>query len=217
MNQRPARFRLPALWPKPADGPAGERLLERFAELGRAEAALTRRVPVAALLRCLGGNAPYLADLALREAASLRRLLKDGPDAVVATALAELAAAAPAMARPRVAALLRQAKRRVALAVAIADIGDVWTLEQVTGALSALAEATLGLAVAHLLRAAHDAGELSLPHPDLPSRDCGFTVLGMGKLGAGELNYSSDIDLILLQDPDSGVYPGDEPRAILSP
>ena len=38
-----------------------------------------------------------------------------------------------------------------------------------------------------------------------------FVALGMGKLGAGELNYSSDIDLILLHDPDAGVYHGDAP------
>jgi glutamate-ammonia-ligase adenylyltransferase len=208
-----APFHLPAVWPPPADPPAGERLLQGFAELGRAEAGLARRGPVAAMLRCLGGNAPYLADLALREAASLRRLVRDGPDAVVAAAMAELAALPPGSPRPRVAALLRQAKRRVALVVAVADIGGVWTLEQVTASLSALAEATLGLAVAHLLRSAHDAGELVLPHPETPARECGFTVLGMGKLGAGELNYSSDVDLILLHDPAAGVYPGDQPRA----
>ena len=69
----------------------------------------------------------------------------------------------------------------------------MWPLERVTAALADLAEAALGLAVAHLLRAAHDAGELRLPDPDDPARGGGFTVLGMGKLGARELNYSSAI------------------------
>ena len=39
----------------------------------------------------------------------------------------------------------------------------------------------------------------SSPYPELAG--CGWTVLALGKLGAGELNYSSDVDLILLHDP----------------
>ena len=87
------------------------------------------------LPRCcdaLGGNSPFLADLAVREAASLRALIAAGPDAVVAAAMAELAAIAPATRRDRVAAAMRRAKRIVALATAIADIGGIWPLERVT-------------------------------------------------------------------------------------
>ena len=94
----------------------------------------------------------------------------------------------------------------VALATAVADLGGIWQLEQVTAALSDLAEAALTLAAAHLLRAAHDAGELLLPDPDNPGQGGGFTVLGMGKLGARELNYSSDVDLVLLYDPAAPIY-----------
>ena len=61
--------------------------------------------------------------------------------------------------------------------------------------------ASLSLALAHLLRAAHDMGGLVLPDPERPEAGGGFTVLGMGKFGARELNYSSDIDLIVLYDP----------------
>ena len=60
--------------------------------------------------------------------------------------------------------------------------------------------------MAHLLRTAHDAGELRLPDPADPARGGGFTVLGMGKLGARELNYSSDVDLVLLYDPAAPIY-----------
>ena len=198
-------------WPAPADSGAGLRLLERFSDLGPAEAKLARTAPVAAMLQCLGGNSPYLADLVIREAAALRRILRLGPVAVVAAALAALARIPPTAARVRIASEVRAAKRVVALAVAVADIGGAWTLEQVTNTLSTLAEATLGLVVAHLLRDAHDRGELALPFKDDPARACGFVALGMGKLGAEELNYSSDIDLILLHDPDAGVYNGDGP------
>ncbi len=204
---------LPAHWPAPADPAAGERLVERYAELGRAEARLASQPAFAAMLRCLGGNAPYLADLAIREAGVLRALAQSGPDAVVDAAMATLGKLKPSAVRPRIAAGVRAAKRAVALAVAVADIGGLWRLQQVTAALSELAEATLRLCVSHLLRDGHAQGDLRLPHPAEPSRACGFTVLGMGKLGARELNYSSDIDLILLHDPDSGVYHGDEPTA----
>jgi [glutamine synthetase] adenylyltransferase / [glutamine synthetase]-adenylyl-L-tyrosine phosphorylase len=204
MSETP--FRLPENWPSPHDAGAADRLIERFAELGRTEARLASRPPVARLLRALGGNSPYLADLAVREAASLRSIVASGPDAVAATALRELAALPPQTRRERVAAALRRAKRIVALVAAVGDIGGIWPLERVTGALSDLAEATLCLAMAHLLRAAHDAGELRLADPDDPARGGGFTVLGMGKLGARELNYSSDVDLVLLYDSAASIY-----------
>ncbi len=201
-----AEFRLPESWPCPYDAGAAKRLVERCSELGRVEARLAARPAVAALLRSLGGNSPFLADLAVREVASLRALVSSGPDSVVNAAMAELAAVAPSSRRDRIAAAMRRTKRIVALATAIADIGGIWPLERVTAALSSLAEATLSLAMAHLLRAAHDAGELRLPDPPDPARGSGFTVLGMGKLGARELNFSSDVDLVLLYDPAAAIY-----------
>ena len=197
-------------WPSPADAAAAARLLERFAPLDPDGC-----VPVP-LLRCLGGNAPFLAELALREAETLRVLARDGPDAAVAPVLAALAAVPPTAARPRVTAALREAKRRIALAVAVADIGGLWRLERVTATLSDLAETALALAAAHLLRSAHDAGEIALPHPADPACGAGLIVLGMGKLGARELNYSSDIDLVLLHDPDAGLLPAEEAGAFFT-
>ncbi len=199
-------FTLPVAWPDPYDGAAADRLLERIAALGRAEARMAAQPAARAMLRCIGGNSPFLSDLALREAATLRRLVVDGPDAVVGLAMAALAAIKPSAARERVVAGLRAAKRVVALTTALADIGGLWVLEQVTTALSDLAEAALRLSVAHLLRSAHDQGELMLPDPDNPAQGGGFTVLGMGKLGARELNYSSDVDLVLLYDPAAPIY-----------
>ena len=194
------------IWPAPFDAGAAERLLERFAGLGRTETRLAGRAGVAAMLRCLGGDSPFLSDLVLRESGDAGQFLADGPDATVAAAMTVLAQVKPVLRGARVAAALRRAKRQVALICALADIGGRWQLDQVTETLSALAEATLGLAVSHLLRTAHDAGELALPDPEHPSAGGGFTVLGMGKLGARELNYSSDIDLVLLFDPAAPIY-----------
>ena len=211
-----------SVWPLPFDDGAATRLRERFAAIdpgtsrgtsGGAPRYVPRYVPrggadpdVQALLQSIGGNSPYLSDLILREPATVTAFLDDGPDTATAAAMERLAKVPASARRERVAAAMRQAKREIALLCALADISGLWRLEQVTGALSALAEATLSLSVDHLLRAAHDAGDLILPDPANPSAGGGFTVLGMGKLGARELNYSSDVDLILLFDPAAPIY-----------
>jgi glutamate-ammonia-ligase adenylyltransferase len=199
---------MPRHWPSPYDEAAADRLVERFHGIGQPEARLMEVPDVLSMLRSVGGNSPYLAGLMLREADSVRRLVTDGPDAAFAHALSCLSHVSPASKRPEIAAALRQAKRVVALIVAIADIGGNWPLETVTGALSELAEVTLRLAIRHLLRSAHDAGEIRLQDANRPDLNCGFVVLAMGKLGAAELNYSSDIDLILLYDGTAPVYAG---------
>ncbi len=202
---RSSSFSLPRLWPLPADPGGAARLAEQLpAPHGRAADAGS----VAALIACLGGNSPYLAGLALREPVSFETLLRRGPDAAVEDALSSLRALDPGVSRAALARAMRQAKRQVALAAAVADIGGLWQLEQVSGTLSRLAEAALGAAVRHLLGTAAARGELTLADPSQPECGSGFVVLGMGKLGAGELNYSSDIDLILLYDPDA--HPGRE-------
>jgi glutamate-ammonia-ligase adenylyltransferase len=203
-----AVFSLPRDWPRPSDEAAARRLAEQFAALGPAEAGFVARPEAAAMLAAIAGNSPYLPELALREPAVVLGFAAQGPGPLVADAIAA-AAVPPDAPRARVAAALRGAKRVVALATALADIGRVWPLARVTAALSDLAETALRTAVAHLLRAAHEAGELTLPDPADPARGSGFTVLGMGKLGARELNYSSDVDLIVLYDPAARVYTGD--------
>ncbi len=190
-----------ATWPAPADPAAAARLAERFAALGAAEARLAGNPAFAAMLQALGGNSPYLSDLALREATVLRRLWRDGPDAVATAALRTVARSPADADRATLAATLRQAKRRVALATALADIGGVWPLQQITQTLSALAEASLDASVAFALLAASARGTLQLPRGRRMLAECGLVVLGMGKLGARELNYSSDIDLVLIYDP----------------
>jgi [glutamine synthetase] adenylyltransferase / [glutamine synthetase]-adenylyl-L-tyrosine phosphorylase len=197
---------MPSHWPAPYDLAAADRLVERFQAIGETETTLLKKPGVLPMLRCLGGNSPYLAALAVREAESVGRLVANGPGAAFAHCLSGLSHLSPAARRADIAAALRQAKRGAALIVAIADIGGLWPLETVTGALSELAETALRLAIRHLLRAAHDAGDIRLPDVRRPDLDCGFVALAMGKLGAAELNYSSDIDLVLLYDATASVY-----------
>jgi len=168
------------------------------------------------MLAALGGGSPFLSDLLLREYATALIAAHAGPEAAVAGAMQVLASIPPTAPRAQVAGTMRQAKRQVALAVAMADIGGAWGQARVTLALSDLAEAALRLTVNHLLRAAHVARELTLPDPDRPAQGCGLTVLGMGKLGARELNYSSDIDLVLLFDPAAQPGHADNLRAVFT-
>ena len=86
---------------------------------------------------------------------------------------------------------LRQRRHRVALAVALADISGEWPLERVMRALSDEADAAATFALQTAM------AEVA----DDPSTD-GFSILALGKLGSRELNYSSDIDPILLYDPE---------------
>lgn len=100
---------------------------------------------------------------------------------------------------------LRQAKRRVSLTLALHDLARLIDARHTTAALSELADAALGAAFDHLLRGGHEAGKLTLPDPENPSEKSGLIVLGMGKHGAHELNYSSDIDIVVFFDPAAGV------------
>ncbi|RMF09596.1 MAG: bifunctional [glutamine synthetase] adenylyltransferase/[glutamine synthetase]-adenylyl-L-tyrosine phosphorylase, partial [Alphaproteobacteria bacterium] len=170
-------------------------------------------------LSAIFGNSPYLTRSMINNPDFVGALLEQGPDAVTAQITEDLARQVPALTDVNaVMAALRRAKTRFALAVAAADIWELWSLQEVTGHLSDFAELTLDLAVAHLLRAGMTKGELAPPEgvtdpasvpakPDL-GRQSGFVVLGMGKLGARELNYSSDVDLILLFDNEVVRYTG---------
>jgi glutamate-ammonia-ligase adenylyltransferase len=151
------------------------------------------------LLESLFGHSPFLAHCLLVEPLFLMELAAKSVDSCFAEILATCRD--PKLAnktKAEVETALRQAKRRAALVIALADISGQWPLLQVTAALSELADASLDAALAHLLLAAHERGDLVLTNPADPLKDCGYAVIGMGKYGARELNYSSDIDIIPL-------------------
>jgi [glutamine synthetase] adenylyltransferase / [glutamine synthetase]-adenylyl-L-tyrosine phosphorylase len=154
------------------------------------------------LLAAIFGNSPFLSGVAINEWAYLTRFVEEGADPLFTETAAAIEL--PTDLGEDTAGLMRRlriAKRRVALVAAVAELVSAWSLEQQTSALSRFAEAALGAALRHLLRQAASGGSIGLPSTDDPERDSGFIVLGMGKLGGYELNYSSDIDLILLYDP----------------
>ncbi|MGE5271145.1 MAG: bifunctional [glutamine synthetase] adenylyltransferase/[glutamine synthetase]-adenylyl-L-tyrosine phosphorylase [Thiohalocapsa sp.] len=194
--------------------PADERLLE----LGRAawdaalsEAADGARAAAARawsatpagkrLLAALFGNSPFLGGAAAAEWDFLTRLIEEGADPLFdAIAAATETHADSGENQAMLMRRLRVARRRVALLVALADIVGLWPLERQMAALSRFADAAIGAAVRHLLRAATASGAVAGLDIDDPEPGSGLIVLAMGKLGGGELNYSSDIDLILLYD-----------------
>ena len=174
--------------------------------------------PAAApLLTAIFGNSPYLSRGLIADQTFARVLIEDGPDVACAAAEAALDGGPEAESTDDLMERLRTAKRRAALAIALADIASVWPLEATTAALSRIAESALRATCGHLLRQRHEAGDLALPAPDTPERGSGLIVLGMGKLGARELNYSSDIDLIVLYDDDTAPLAGDSgPQALFN-
>lgn len=148
-----------------------------------------------ALVQGAAGSSPYLAGLIVKEAAWLPPALAE-PDA----ALSREIAAARTQGADGLADALRQGKRRVALLTALADLGGAWPLESVTGALTDFADAACQSALRAGIALQIKRGKLpGKTEADLDDA-AGMCVLAMGKMGAGELNYSSDIDLICLFD-----------------
>jgi len=172
--------------PGEPDQAFAEDLTARLAERGHgAPEAMDALASVAAV-------SPYLRQLMLAAPDAVRAVLSRPLAAVVAEATAvEAAADLDAVGRA-----LRQAKTRVALAVALADLCGGADVATVTGALSDTADAAIATALSSVLLEAAVRGAIE----DADPQHSGLVVLALGKLGAHELNYSSDVDLVALVD-----------------
>ncbi|MEJ1998380.1 MAG: bifunctional [glutamine synthetase] adenylyltransferase/[glutamine synthetase]-adenylyl-L-tyrosine phosphorylase [Maritimibacter sp.] len=148
------------------------------------------------LLSGMAGCSPYLKGLLEREALWLRAALPYRPETALEMVLGEIRASS----QSELNSVLRQAKQRVALLTALADLGGVWSLEEVTGALTRFADRATHEALCFHVGQEIRRGKLpGAVEDDIPTA-AGAVALAMGKMGAGELNYSSDIDLIMLFD-----------------
>jgi [glutamine synthetase] adenylyltransferase / [glutamine synthetase]-adenylyl-L-tyrosine phosphorylase len=103
--------------------------------------------------------------------------------------------------------ILRQARNRFAVLIAALESSGAMPVEESCRELTAFADAALRAATNCALRSLHASGRLTLPNPNDPERGCGFVILAMGKQGACELNYSSDIDLIVLYNDEASAVP----------
>jgi [glutamine synthetase] adenylyltransferase / [glutamine synthetase]-adenylyl-L-tyrosine phosphorylase len=184
------------------------RLAEWLASIARTPAgkALDRLVDstpkLSALLAALAEHSPYLWELASEKPARLLAILEAEPAQHLERMLAKAErAVAAAKNESEAMRLLRRAKSKAALLIAVADIGGVWPVMRTTAAVTNVADRTLAAAVKFLLADAIHRSKFKPDDPSRPEHGCGLIVLAMGKMGAHELNYSSDIDLIVLYDP----------------
>lgn len=163
---------------------------------------------ISAFLAAVIETSSYLRDLMTKDPLRLGAILCEHPsdriEGLVARALEERFASEAEVMRH-----LRLIKQDAALTIGLADLAGLWTVKQVTNALTDIADATLRGALCFCLSEQHRRGKLTLPDPDNPEEGSGYFALAMGKHGAGELNYSSDIDLIVLFDGE--VAPCDDP------
>jgi len=178
----------PHIPPRPFDPARAARVREALAERGFSSGEK--------LLDAVFGNSPYLGRLAQREVGALGEYFAAGPETVLNAAILLAHASARAESEAQAMQELRAAKRRAALAIAMADIAGTWDVDKVTGELSRFADACVAAALRFLLRAESARGGAA----EVSEEACGLTILAMGKYGAFELNYSSDIDLVVFYD-----------------
>ena len=144
----------------------------------------------AAAPRVLAASRFVRETLEKQREALLARLVDPAP---VSRAALESALALAAVDEAEAMARLRRLRQVELAAIAWRDIAEVEDLDQTLAALSALADALIGIAL-------EKAAALLAPRFGRPSE---LLVLAMGKLGGQELNFSSDVDLVLLYpDPD---------------
>ncbi len=162
-------------------------------------------------LNAIFGNSPFLSQALRNHPVVLWNAFNNGFDR---TFEEQLAASSKTRiwqgSKAEVMSELRTAKRVAALTIAMADITGAWPLEKVCEGLSRFAEISISIALNFLLYHAAKSRQLILKDAENPERDSGVVVLGMGKLGANELNYSSDIDLMVLFDGEKINYAGDD-------
>jgi glutamate-ammonia-ligase adenylyltransferase len=190
----------------PAPDKAEQRLKDWFADIEPAHSAaigdLIGHPHAKNILLGIAEFSPYLFDLIRADAARLVRLLGCDPETHLAGLIEKTSAEVmAASAEADVMVLLRRLKAEAALLIALCDIGGVWPVMGVTAALTDLAVASVQMALGFQLRQEISRGRMNAANPDRPEEGSGLIVLSMGKMGAGELNYSSDIDLIVFFDP----------------
>src|SRR5258705_4890314 len=186
---------------------AEQRLADWLTDLAPEQAAaigdLIAGFPLAnTILLGIAEPSPYLFDLVRADSGRAIRLLECEPEPYLAQLVENTCRnVSAASSEADVMQLLRRLKSEAALLIALCDIGGVWPVMRVTAALTDLAVASVQAALRFLLRQEAARGRLSPPNLDRPEDNSGLVVLAMGKMGAGELNYSSDIDLIVFFDP----------------
>ncbi|MBM4260228.1 MAG: bifunctional [glutamate--ammonia ligase]-adenylyl-L-tyrosine phosphorylase/[glutamate--ammonia-ligase] adenylyltransferase [Deltaproteobacteria bacterium] len=161
-------------------------------------------------LFCLLGSSAFLSDVLIREGKQWPSLFVRQVKAAQKSPAEHLrkleAAIKKSQSFDEFCAALRRHKQREYLRIGARDLMPEVSMEETVRELTALASASVDAAYRFCrAEAEKDYGPLHLPGTIRPNR---FVVLGMGKLGGGELNFSSDIDVIYLYEEDEGETSG---------
>ncbi len=156
-------------------------------------------IPIETAIERAKRHAPYLAESLQKFPDLSVEILRHSPEEICARLISEMPIELGSLEEEM--SRLRGLKRKIHLVTAIADLSQTWSWVEVTAGLSKLAD----FAMSRLLYAAV-AGQDIEPH-SIENPLPGFFVLAVGKYGANELNYSSDIDFNIFYDPDVVVLP----------
>ena len=167
------------------------------------------RADLPALFGLLGGSA-YLSDILFRQGNDWPAIFLHQLRTQSKTVAAHLRELEPfirsAESIASFCADLRRHKQLEYLRIGTRDLMPSVTMEETVRELTALAEASLDASYQYgRAEVEKDYGVLNLPETETSNR---FVVLGMGKLGGGELNFSSDVDVIFLYENDEGESAG---------
>jgi len=163
---------------------------------------LVEAADVRKILEGVFGNSSFLTRIIRQHPDWLPRLIDAVPETTFETLIEHTAASVHSTSQVELMKRLRLAKSEAALLIALADLTGCWPLEKVTHALSDFADASLVASIDWLLRDAARRGQV-LGNPEtLTAAGSGLAVLGMGKYGSRELNYSSDIDFVVFYEPE---------------
>ncbi len=214
INRKPSISRLPRKFQTlTTAGPSARLAKNNFLRLIEAAGAKAiDKIPaqsLPALFRLLGGSG-FLSEVLIRQGKSwpalFLRQVKIKKKSVAEHDKELKAATRDSMSLEEFCALLRRYKQREYLRIGARDLMVEVPMEETVRELTALAEASVQAAYRFCrTEVEKDYGALTLPGSNRPNR---FVVLGMGKLGGAELNFSSDIDVIFLFESDEGESAG---------
>jgi glutamate-ammonia-ligase adenylyltransferase len=195
------------------DAAAAERLFEVLSKAAERDGWSARLKQVWPSLEPIAGASPYLAGLMRRAPGQLRQALE--AEDPIADILRQTQAVADETDLIAGAKTLRALKADAHLTIALADLGGVWDLSAVTGNITEFADLAVQSALAMAVRTEVTKGRL-LPAPNGAAGPIpGLFCIAMGKHGAFELNYSSDIDISIFYEPDQMlVPPGGDAQAV---
>ncbi len=169
------------------------------------------------VLRSAACVSPYLARLCRMRGETIDALTRGNAESFAEEIIARVADIPHDMPEQDAMRTLRQAKADIHLTLAHLDLSCIWDWNTVTSTFSRFADAAIDAALR--LACARAASREWVNWTDKSTPLPGLFILALGKLGAFELNYSSDVDLVAMFDPESfpagSVSPGDGARRII--